>query len=344
MTELLWIKSLLNFQILCLCGLILGILFKQKEKVIINVWVPTITIILIINLWGCLWSILRFTGQFHRFSELLASLQPFYICFNFLLGPILLLSLEQTVLSKKNVFHWIPALLSLGLFWTPDDDQTWALVFSLVHFLTYAFYIVFRFQNKVLPKFGWSATKMVVGFWAIGYFLHLMELVLWSQLLIISELSAWVLYVISQLIIAFSLFYLSHALASKKSKFTIKEQTDLPKEVLNRLDKDFLDYINNPEIYTNPLISQNKVAKALNVSSYHISRYLNHHLGDTFINTINSSRIKASQELINSPESANMTLKDICYQVGFNSRSTFNTAFKFYTGLTPSEYRARLKH
>ncbi len=33
------------------------------------------------------------------------------------------------------------------------------------------------------------------------------------------------------------------------------------------------------------------------------------------------------------------TVLEIIYEVGFNSKSVFNTTFKKQTGLTPSEYR-----
>ncbi len=34
-----------------------------------------------------------------------------------------------------------------------------------------------------------------------------------------------------------------------------------------------------------------------------------------------------------------ITIMEIMYDVGFNSRSVFNTAFKNKTGVTPSQYK-----
>jgi len=38
-----------------------------------------------------------------------------------------------------------------------------------------------------------------------------------------------------------------------------------------------------------------------------------------------------------------MSVSTICYEVGFNSKSTFNTVFKEATGKTPQEFREELK-
>ena len=45
--------------------------------------------------------------------------------------------------------------------------------------------------------------------------------------------------------------------------------------------------------------------------------------------------------MINESEDDKMTVSEVMYQVGFNSKSSFNTAFKKYTGLTPSEYKSQ---
>jgi len=43
------------------------------------------------------------------------------------------------------------------------------------------------------------------------------------------------------------------------------------------------------------------------------------------------------------PENDNLTLLAVAMDVGFNSKSSFNTLFKKYVGLTPSQYRDSLK-
>ena len=343
MNELLWIKSLLNFLILCLSGLVLGILANQKEKITTRVWVPSILIIFIINLWGLAWSVLKFTGWLFEHSGFIASLQPLYIFFNFLLGPVFLLSLKYVRFRRKMWIHAIPSLVCLLLLLPKFVDEQLMTIFAFAHFMVYIIYILGMFENRFFPRFGWSVIKTILGLWLLSYLAHTMEMVLWSQFNLISETMAWVLYVASQLILGFSLLYLIYSLASKKSKFGMRDQSDLPKDILEKLQKEFLDYISDSQVFTDPLISQQKVAKGLSVSSHHVSRYLNHHHGDTFLNIINGLRIKASLELIENPQNQEKTIKDIFYQVGFNTRSTFNSAFKNYTGLTPSEYRSKLK-
>ena len=43
--------------------------------------------------------------------------------------------------------------------------------------------------------------------------------------------------------------------------------------------------------------------------------------------------------LLKDPSKTKFTVLEILYEVGFNSKSSFNTAFKKQTGLTPTQYR-----
>ncbi|WP_434668377.1 helix-turn-helix domain-containing protein [Aeromonas sp. NJAU223] len=58
--------------------------------------------------------------------------------------------------------------------------------------------------------------------------------------------------------------------------------------------------------------------------------------GGHFYDWINRYRVEEAKRLLQGSEE---TVASICYQAGFNSKSTFNTAFRRHTGLTPSAFR-----
>jgi AraC-like DNA-binding protein len=43
--------------------------------------------------------------------------------------------------------------------------------------------------------------------------------------------------------------------------------------------------------------------------------------------------------ILKNPSKKELTVLEILYEVGFNSKSSFNTSFKKYTNLTPTAYR-----
>lgn len=103
--------------------------------------------------------------------------------------------------------------------------------------------------------------------------------------------------------------------------------------VLKRLE----DIQANGDILLDPLVSLPKLARAVGVTPNQLSYVLNQHLGRSFFDFVNAARVREARSvLVLEPD---RTILDIALSVGFNSKSTFNLAFKKITGETPSAVR-----
>jgi AraC-like DNA-binding protein len=84
----------------------------------------------------------------------------------------------------------------------------------------------------------------------------------------------------------------------------------------------------------------NQLADRIGTTPQLLSQYLNHMLGLSFFDYINGLRIAEVQHMMCDPAGAGRTLLELAHAAGFNSKSTFNTAFKNASGLAPSQWRA----
>lgn len=104
--------------------------------------------------------------------------------------------------------------------------------------------------------------------------------------------------------------------------------------------QDALDQIMaEKQVFLNPDLSVQMLADLLKVNSRKLSQTLNSSLGMSFFDYINSLRIQAAKEQIQSSIDEKQTIAEIMYAVGFNSKSSFNAAFKKFTGMTPSQFK-----
>jgi AraC-like DNA-binding protein len=93
------------------------------------------------------------------------------------------------------------------------------------------------------------------------------------------------------------------------------------------------DYLEND-------IKLSELAERIGTSPQLLSQYLNDELGLNFFEYINGLRIAAVQRMMRDPAFAGRPIVDLAYAAGFNSKSTFNAAFKKVTGQAPSAWRA----
>lgn len=80
------------------------------------------------------------------------------------------------------------------------------------------------------------------------------------------------------------------------------------------------------------------LADYLNLSPRYLSYVLSRHYELNFNDYINSFRISYIVELMESAQEKNFTFEAIAQEAGFSSRTTFFTAFKKQTGLSPTQY------
>jgi AraC-like DNA-binding protein len=91
--------------------------------------------------------------------------------------------------------------------------------------------------------------------------------------------------------------------------------------------------------FLQPELNIAKVANDLNTTVHKVSFTINKGFETNFNQFVNSFRIEEAKKLLKDKAFQNYTIEAISFEVGFNSKVSFNTTFKKATGVTPSEYR-----
>lgn len=91
--------------------------------------------------------------------------------------------------------------------------------------------------------------------------------------------------------------------------------------------------------YTNNLASLSGLSKQINESSHHVSQVINEKLDKNFFELLAGYRVDYAMKLIRDDKEGKYTVEELAEMVGYNSKSSFNNAFKTITSKTPSEYR-----
>ncbi len=109
-------------------------------------------------------------------------------------------------------------------------------------------------------------------------------------------------------------------------------------EALRQYARQVEDYLQSSELYTNPNLSLNDVAKATGISSKNISKSINAVLGKNFFDLINGFRVEMSKDLLRQKKEKGLTLEVIAEKCGFNSQVTYCNVFKKCVGTTTTQW------
>jgi AraC-like DNA-binding protein len=123
---------------------------------------------------------------------------------------------------------------------------------------------------------------------------------------------------------------------SKYQKSPLKNNQKI--QIIEELDK-YME--NKPYYYSNLTIDE--VAEALKTNSKYLSQVINETYSKNFYTYVNFFRINDSKEMLLSEQFDNYSMEGIAKTVGFNSKSSFYSAFKKHTGFTPTEFKKKEK-
>jgi AraC-like DNA-binding protein len=117
------------------------------------------------------------------------------------------------------------------------------------------------------------------------------------------------------------------------------KKSGLNKAKSDSIWQDLLKCMESQQPYLNPDISLFNLAELIHVLPNHLSQVINEKENQNFFDYVNGYRIKAVKTQILTGKLKEHTLLGIALDCGFNSKASFNRAFKKYTGLTPTEFK-----
>jgi len=115
----------------------------------------------------------------------------------------------------------------------------------------------------------------------------------------------------------------------------VKEKSEKQLNFFTKINSYVIDH----KKFLDPYLSLESLAKELKVSSGYLSLLINTYSGKNFSDYINEFRIDQVKKLIIDNEYVNYTIESIGLESGFNSKSTFYSAFKKFTGQSPRQFR-----
>jgi len=93
------------------------------------------------------------------------------------------------------------------------------------------------------------------------------------------------------------------------------------------------------KVYRSEGLSLKTLSRRLSLPERHLSQLINDKLNKSFFDLVNYYRVEEAKQMLLEEEEEKRNILDIAFEVGFNTKSAFNRAFKKHTNMAPSQFR-----
>jgi AraC-like DNA-binding protein len=121
--------------------------------------------------------------------------------------------------------------------------------------------------------------------------------------------------------------------ARKYQSVTVSE------EQVRTCDTMLEDLLKNRKVFLDPDLTLGKTADMIGIPPGYLSKHINERYAKSFPDLINFHRVEELKKRLAEPGADKLTILGLAMEVGFNSKSSFNSAFKKITGQSPSDYK-----
>jgi len=211
-------------------------------------------------------------------------------------------------------------------------------------------------ENYTNPNI--SALNALYKITILYYVLHFIVLTRWLVTYIFGfgEIRAWIVTIDGFAFLFCTCWYLFVALNNpdffrgvnsdlKLIEEVISEEKSSPEidEEKNTQIEALKEFMIKNEPYLDSSLTIQNLAEQVQMPVKELSALINLYMNKHFFDFINEYRIEKAKEILKDSSKKELTILEILYEVGFNSKSSFSTSFKKYTGTTPTEFRKNPK-
>jgi AraC-like DNA-binding protein len=236
-------------------------------------------------------------------------------------------------------------------------------VFAALAYMAVSTKLLVQHKKIISEQFSYSENinlawlQYLIGICGLVSILHFLRLIFFPPYILDAPYEVTSIIIIAVSLSVFAYFgvnqktifrYSSELDALSSSPKTASGEKELPQvekyksstltaTKMQLIKKQLCDQMLNNELFLDSELTIKEVALTLDCSPRDLSRVINEQLEMTFLEFVNSYRVEyAKKTLI---KKTRMTILDIAMAVGFNSKSTFYSAFKKYTGTSPTEFK-----